>query len=292
MAERLDDAAALLGLAHADITEVSVRERRDELLSYLASAPDSLAEDAKGKAERVRAAAETLLADLAAVSSEIETAEPATSFGVDASAGTQAALAELGEEDDDVYASSTVTTPSTRQRPEREAAVKDETVATNRSLRTSTLAVVVAIAAIAVVVLGVYALGRPNTPASPHPTAAASDQMERSASERAARLVEVRRAIEADPNNMDARLELGVLLFENEDLAGAKEQWERVVAAQPDNARVHFNLGFWYLSQDPSDKEGADREWDRVLELAPDSDMARIISMHRGGGMPTPDGGQ
>lgn len=292
MAERLDDAAALLGLAHADITEVSVRERRDELLSYLASAPDSLAEDAKGKAERVRAAAETLLADLAAASSETETAGPEASFGVDASADTQAALAELGEEDDDVYAASSVTTPSTRNRPEREVTAEETAVIKNSSLRTSTLAVVVAVAAIAVVVLGVYVLGKPDTQASPHPTAAASEHGERSASERAARLVEVRRAIEADPNNMDARLELGVLLFENEDLAGAKEQWERVVAAQPDNARVHFNLGFWYLSQDPSDKEGADREWDRVLELAPDSDMARIISMHRGGGMPTPDGGQ
>lgn len=297
MADTHARAAAALGLTDEAITAQRVRARRDELLGYLDRAPAPLADDAHRRAETIRHAAETLLAELA---SEAEAANscagdeaPSPVAAWVATAGSpEWALSELGEDDEDTPAPAVVTpsvTQRERARDDRETARPQR--ASNGAL---TLGVLIGLVACAVVVLSVYALGRPSssTPPAGHPdTAASAAATTRAPSEVASQIAGLRAAVKAKPGDLATRLRLGVTLFEAGDLAGAKEQWDAVVAADPSNEEAYFNLGFWYLSQEPPQTAQAERMWDRVLELAPNSEHAHIIAMHRGEDGPLPTSG-
>lgn len=100
-----------------------------------------------------------------------------------------------------------------------------------------------------------------------------------------------------DPKDVDARLALGVALFNDGDLAGAQAQWTRASQLAPDEPEPYYNLGFLYLSQPNPDMEKVERAWGTVLELAPDSELAETVSAHLGrldatapGSGPTPTG--
>jgi cytochrome c-type biogenesis protein CcmH/NrfG len=99
-------------------------------------------------------------------------------------------------------------------------------------------------------------------------------------SDPAERIAELETGLAADPDDTDALLELGVLLFEEGDYAGAGVNWLRVTQVEPDNAAAWFNLGFYYLSTDPADTAAARAAWEKVLELEPDSDMAATVESH------------
>ena len=85
------------------------------------------------------------------------------------------------------------------------------------------------------------------------------------------------------PDDMDARLALGVALFNQGEAAPAQEQWERAAELDPTKAEPHYNLGFLHLSADPPDMDLVELHWNKVIELDPDSDMAETISAHMGG---------
>jgi tetratricopeptide (TPR) repeat protein len=97
----------------------------------------------------------------------------------------------------------------------------------------------------------------------------------------AARIAELDATLAAAPDDTDALLERGVLLFQEGDYAAAGEDWAKVAQLAPDNAAAWYNLGFYYLSLEPADTTAAGAAWDRVLELAPDSDMATVVTDHR-----------
>ena len=82
------------------------------------------------------------------------------------------------------------------------------------------------------------------------------------------------------PEDMDARLTLGVALFNTGDTLGAEEQWLRAVEIDPKSPHPHYNLGFLYLSKTPPDMAKVESEWRRVIELAPDSELAGTASAH------------
>ncbi len=85
------------------------------------------------------------------------------------------------------------------------------------------------------------------------------------------------------PDDIDARLALGVALFNQDEVVKAQEQWERAAELDPAKAEPHYNLGFLYLSEDPPDMEKVSQHWDKVLELEPASSMAETINAHMGG---------
>ncbi|MHA7861163.1 tetratricopeptide repeat protein [Tessaracoccus sp. Y36] len=129
------------------------------------------------------------------------------------------------------------------------------------------------------IIFGVWFLGRP--PAEPA-TAPQQTQL----GEAASRSVDVQRVAEltaqvrATPSDIDARLELGVLLLESGDPVGAEEQW--LAAADLDAERVEaiYNLGFLYMSKEPADEQKARDAWERVLEIEPDFPQADVIRNH------------
>jgi len=91
------------------------------------------------------------------------------------------------------------------------------------------------------------------------------------------------------PDDIDARLALGVALFNQGELDAAEVQWLRAAELDPSAPEPHYNLGFLYVASDPPRMDEAQAHWDTVVELAPDSDMAKSIATHMGAVV---DGGQ
>ena len=125
---------------------------------------------------------------------------------------------------------------------------------------------------------GIWYAGRPAEQTSTTPQM--STEEEADSGDVLDRMIGLEQAIEADPDDLDARLELGVLRFNLADVEGAKEQWEYVADKDPENVSAWYNLGFAYLSETPSNREAANAAWLKVIELDPDSDLAETISMH------------
>ncbi|MDO5735734.1 MAG: tetratricopeptide repeat protein [Propionibacteriaceae bacterium] len=91
------------------------------------------------------------------------------------------------------------------------------------------------------------------------------------------------RILAEHPDDVDARLALGVALFDQGELDLAQVQWERASELDPAKAEPHYNLGFLHLSADPPDMDQVRVHWEKVLELDPESSMAKTISTHMGG---------
>ncbi|MBD3690146.1 hypothetical protein H8R18_01495 [Nanchangia anserum] len=293
MAESSNEATTVLGLTAEDATIEAVRVRRDELCDYLAHAPRPLAEFAQQRADAIHAAAEELIASLKAREAEDADsrmdAEPATRVFTHASSPAEA-LAELGEEDDDdVYTSPSVSTPSVKRRAQtsRERETRAPSAASaQRSGAAVALMTVIGVVAVVVVVLAVYALGRPGSAELPenHPDTPASAAVdgELSPSELAEQIATLREQVDANPDDTALRTKLGIALFYARDFTGAKTEWDRVLAEEPNNPQVYYNLGFWYMSQEPPQVDKANEMWDKVIELAPaDSELVETIKMHR-----------
>lgn len=129
--------------------------------------------------------------------------------------------------------------------------------------------------------------GRPATTSSTA-VAAPTDTMDPSASvDPQVRVLQLQDQIAADPNDVDARLELGVLYYQDvQDLEGAREQWEAVTQIDPNNETAWYDLGFYYLSVTPPDCASAQDAWNKVLTIDPTGDNASQIQSHMAGLMP------
>lgn len=175
------------------------------------------------------------------------------------------------EDEDDVLSS----------RKAREKLVGDEPEKMPKGFK-----LVLAVVLIVGLVVGIWLAGRPagtqtagagsagtvTMGSSPESTESADD-----------RLVVLERMVEDDPDDMDARLELGANYFNRGWISDAEEQWAYVAEADPDNVMAWYNLGFVYLAQEPSDTARAMEMRDKVIELEPDSELADTILTHMGG---------
>jgi len=130
-------------------------------------------------------------------------------------------------------------------------------------------------------------VGRP----AANPSATATDAMQPTDTpsvDPQVRIMQLQDQIAADPNDTDARLELGVLLFQDaQDLEGARAQWVAVTQIDPTNENAWYDLGFYYLSIDPPDCVGAGQAWNTVMQLDPSGDNASTIMGHMSDLMPT-----
>jgi len=130
--------------------------------------------------------------------------------------------------------------------------------------------------------------GRPAASADPSASATVADTPDPSASvDPQVRILQLQDQIAANPNDTDARLELGVLLFQDaQDLDGARDQWMAVTQIDPTNENAWYDLGFYYLSVTPPDCASANTAWNKVLALDPTGDNASQIQNHMAGLMP------
>lgn len=265
----------------------------ERILSFLQTAPEEIAEWASAQEAAVRRASAT----------RETVAEPAPRE----QHPDDILLAELGEEDDDIVTSR----PKPRGRKHRPTLSQDATgdattaavASASTAARTTRAAsgptnpkylkkrtssggkIALALIFAFAVVFAIYLAGKPTPEATQpanHPTMGEQQQAP-SAAERAERIAQLQSQIEADPSDTKARLELGVLQFNQRETAKAEEQWTSVIEADPSEVQAWYNLGFLYLSKDPAEEDKAREAWGKVVELAPDSDLARTAQMHLGG---------
>lgn len=138
--------------------------------------------------------------------------------------------------------------------------------------------ILVLVLLVALLVYGVYRMGL-----TPSEEATAVGQQSAPAAEQLQADVEQLRAtVAAEPDNPDARLALGVALFNQTDLAGAEEQWKKAAELAPESAEPYYNLGFLYFSTEPPRTQEAQEAWQKVIELEPDSRLAETVSSHLG----------
>ena len=92
-----------------------------------------------------------------------------------------------------------------------------------------------------------------------------------------------------DPKNQVALLALGAANFNQGNAAEAKKHWLVAAKIYPNNAEVHYDLGFLYLSQTPPDKVKMTEEWNKVIAIDPESAIAKTVATHLKPS-PTPSG--
>ena len=93
-------------------------------------------------------------------------------------------------------------------------------------------------------------------------------------------LAELVALVQREPENLDARIDLGVVYFNAGEIEEAGSQWQAVLEADPDSVPALYSMGFYYLSLDPPNEAGARETWSRVVELDPDSEEAANATSH------------
>ncbi|MEO8519002.1 MAG: hypothetical protein ABI438_07445 [Dermatophilaceae bacterium] len=96
------------------------------------------------------------------------------------------------------------------------------------------------------------------------------------------------KTLDVAPKNQAALLAIGASQFNMGNKAEAKKHWLVAAGLYPKNAEVHYDLGFLYLSQTPSDKVNMTAEWNKVIAIDPTSDLAKSVSSHLNASTPTP----
>jgi tetratricopeptide (TPR) repeat protein len=88
------------------------------------------------------------------------------------------------------------------------------------------------------------------------------------------------KVLTVDPKNQVALLAAGAAQFNLGNAAEAKKQWLVAAALYPDDAEVHYDLGFLYMSQTPPDKARMTAEWKKVVAIDPNSSLAKTVATH------------
>ena len=302
------DLLARLGLT-TDASSQEVEAAHDGLVEYLERAPHDL----HGWAQREIAAADEAYALLSDPTSD--RAAPAAAVMASASARVKSATDEdsFGELDTEPA------TRTARRESERSAHAAAKRKAANQPAGSGRGRLVKRVAIGAAAIVGVVAIalggynlgggtGVPPISGTPAPEASAAARVDK------ARVAELMKKIEANPNdvaslqelgdtfyqvgdfetagawmerilavdpkNLPARLALGAVLFNLGKSADAEKQWRQALVLDPKNVEAHYDLGFLYLNQSPPDIAKVKVEWSEVVRIAPDSDVAKTISVH------------
>jgi cytochrome c-type biogenesis protein CcmH/NrfG len=89
-----------------------------------------------------------------------------------------------------------------------------------------------------------------------------------------------RKVLAIDPKNQSAMLALGAALFNSGDAPAAEKEWLATAKLYPDNAEVHYDLGFLYLSQTPPNTAKVKVEWQKVIDIDPTTNVAKTVATH------------
>ena len=86
--------------------------------------------------------------------------------------------------------------------------------------------------------------------------------------DKATALTWARKAVEAIPSDMELRKQMVNLMIETEGIEEAKSELEALIANEPGNANLYFNLGF--LNEELGDEEAALEAYRTAIEVDPD----------------------
>lgn len=196
---------------------------------------------------------------------------------------------DLDDESDDFYAGLENDDDVLRRKPRAVGTPKAGAAPVAGSGRVFTLRFALVVALLTGIMGGIWYAARPTATATATPpvdtptlgtgTASAAP----TEAEVLARIAELEATVAADGSNVDARLELGVLYFNQRRSDAAGEQWLAVTELAPDNATAWYNLGFLHLTIEPADLAAAKTAWQRVIDIDPESDLAKTVGMHLAG---------
>ena len=91
-----------------------------------------------------------------------------------------------------------------------------------------------------------------------------------------------------DPKNKVGLLALGAAQFNLGNAVEAKKTWLVAAGLYPNEAEVHYDLGFLYFSQTPPDTANMQAEWKKVVAIDPNSDLAKTVATHIKGATAAP----
>lgn len=93
--------------------------------------------------------------------------------------------------------------------------------------------------------------------------------------------------LDVDPKNEKALIAVGAAQFNLGNQAAAKKQWLIAAGLYPKNVEVHYDLGFYYMSQKPAETANMKLEWGKVVAIAPNSALAKSVQTVITGTKPT-----
>ncbi len=93
-------------------------------------------------------------------------------------------------------------------------------------------------------------------------------------------LVWFNQVLEIDPNHLDGLLASGVAAFNLGMDVEAEAHWLKATEVAPERPQPWYNLGFLYMAQTPPDYDKAEQAWNKVIELAPESELAATAAAH------------
>ena len=171
------------------------------------------------------------------------------------------------------------------------------------------------VAAVIVLSAGAYIVTHLNASDIPGISGTPTSSASPSASSNDAKIAEYMAALQANPNDTVTLWNLGNLYFDAQDYTNAQtfydkltvadpteanawiaagaaafnkggadqvafDDWTKATQVDPKNVEAHYNLGFWYLSQTPSQDAKAKAEWELVVKMDPTSQFATTVKSH------------
>lgn len=88
------------------------------------------------------------------------------------------------------------------------------------------------------------------------------------------------KVLAVDPDNEQGLISLGAASYNGGDTAAAEKAWKTGVKAYPDNAEMHYDLGFLYMTTGRNAQMKT--EWAKVVEIDPTSDLAKTVQSQVG----------
>lgn len=84
--------------------------------------------------------------------------------------------------------------------------------------------------------------------------------------------------LDFEPTNQVALQALGMAQYNLGNDPEAEKQWRVAEWLDPDNAEVHYNLGFLYQNQTPPDTVKMKAQWKKAVLIDPDSEFGKLAA--------------